>query len=115
MFDIKVFSGDFEVIKDGVAHVTNENILKIVINNLEIHFDFVDNTEVKGQSIEREVDREIWKWKLVNFNNSLGTGLIEPFEMGTLKGIKLYISFFVWTPGSNGRRVINYVLYSKKA
>ena len=114
MYNIETFVGDLKVIKDGTVHISNESKLKLKIDTLEMEFDFISDTENKETKFDRVVNGNKWIWKLTNFNNSLGEGVLVPLAIGTLKNCKLFASFFVWTPDTNlGKRIINYVLYLK--
>lgn len=114
MYNIKTTVGDLEVIKDAMVHLSDNNKLKIQIETIEMEFEFLNNSANKEPNFSREVIDNKWIWKLTNFENPLGTGILIPIEIGTLKGNKFYASFYVWTPDSkNSRKIINYVLYIK--
>lgn len=114
MKTIKTFVGDLEVIKDATVHLADDSKLTIIIETLEMEFDFISNKENKETKFERDVIGNKWIWKLTNFDNSLGQGILVPVEIGTLHNNKLFATFFIWTPDvKSGRRIVNYVLYIK--
>lgn len=114
--NVKAQIGNLEVIGDGTVHANMEQKLNLVIGGtLDMEFDFIQDKNDKEFRTKSRVDGGKWIWELTNYNNSLGTGVITPIEIGTLKARKLYVSFWIWTPEEGtGRRIINYVVYLEK-
>lgn len=113
--NVKTLVGEYEILKSGVVHVSDANPLCLTIGNLEMKFIFAVNISTSESSWEAKVDDNILIWKLVNFNNTLGQGLLTPLKLGKINNRELLASFFVWTPNlSEGLRIINYVLYIGK-
>jgi hypothetical protein len=110
--NVKNFVGDLEVIHNGTIHVTKDKPLVLQIDDLKMKFNFLIDNKEKSFHTNYFVKDDTLHWELTNYTNSLGTGIIEPVIIGTLKRRKLYASFFVWTPNANEeRRIINFVLY----
>jgi len=108
--NLKSFTGDLEIVGNGVAPAIKGLPLRIKIEDLEIEFEF--NTDKSNDTrIERRVVEKKLFIVLTNFNNSLGTGIIDPMEFARLKNRKMYLSFWIWTPSSEeGKRIINWTI-----
>lgn len=107
---IKVYSGDLEIIGNGIVPTTQDRILKIKVDTLEFQFYFVKDENEKSKIGRKVVDGKM-HIILTNFNKSLGIGMIEPIPIGTLKGKELFISLWVWTPSEKDeKRIINWTL-----
>jgi hypothetical protein len=113
---VKAYSGNLEIIGNGTAHVNSEQPLLLVIGgNLEMEFEFLSDSKDSEFRTSYRVEEGKWIWELTNYNNSLGSGIISPLQVGTLEERKLFVSFFVWTPNEKeGRRIVNYVVYQEK-
>ncbi len=113
---VKAYMGDLEIIGDGTAHVNQEQQLSLVIDGkLEMGFEFLSDSKNSEFKTSYRVEDNKWIWELTNYNNSLGTGIISPLQVGTLDEKKLFVTFFVWTPNEKeGRRIVNYVVYQEK-
>lgn len=104
------YSGELKVIGNGITPATKKMPLKIKIQDLEIEFEFIDD-----KTNETEEERRIIGKKLLlilkNFNNSLGTGVIEPSEFGFLDKKKIYLSYWVVTPNTaDGKRLVSWTI-----
>lgn len=111
------FVGDLEVIGNGTVHTNNEQRLNLLIDGiLEMEFEFLTDNENKDFQTSSRVEGSKWIWVLTNYTSSLGTGVLSPLHIGTLKERKLYASFWIMTPNTTDSwRIINYVIYLKKA
>jgi hypothetical protein len=66
---------------------------------------------IRGES-ERESDLKLY---LINFNHPLGTGNIEPLEIGTSgSGKKLFINCTSYKVGASDSRTIHFTIYKEK-
>lgn len=111
---ISAYSGDLEIIGNGIAPTTASFPIKLRIKDLELSFEF-DTDDSKDMKVERRIDGKKLTLVLINFNNSLGSGLIEPTEFGFMDNRKLYISYWVWTPSRNdSKRIINWTILQGK-
>ena len=93
--EIKSFCGDLEVIGNGIAPSTINLPLSIKIKDLELTFEF-DSDNSKEMKVERRIDGKKLTLLLLNFDNSLGSGIIEPVEFGFLDNRKLFLSYWIW-------------------
>lgn len=109
---IKTLVGNLEVIDNKIVHVDQDVDVSITVDNLNVLIGFTNDRNEK-EKVKREVVNDT-TLKIVcnNFDNSLGEGILVPFEIGYLNGRKLYFTFYVWTPSLlQGRRIVNYCLY----
>lgn len=108
---IKSFVGELEVIGNGIVPALTEAKLRLAVNELQFEFEFVVDKEHTGFKVERKVIEKKLTFILTNFENSLGSGILNPLEIGHLNSKRLYISFWVWTPNlTEGRRLINWTM-----
>jgi hypothetical protein len=93
-----------------------EKKLKLYLEeNMEMEFEFVDDKSTREFKAESKAEKNRLVWILTNYNNSLGTGVLSPIEIGNIRKRRLFVSFFIWTPdASRGFRLVNYVVYLKK-
>jgi hypothetical protein len=107
---ITAYSGDLEIIGNGIAPTTKDKPLSIKIKDLELVFKF-ESDDTKEMKAERRVDGKKLIMVLTNFNNSLGSGVIEPEEFGFIDNRKVYLSYWVLTPSSkDSKRIINWTI-----
>lgn len=108
---ISSYVGELEVIGNGIAPSSIESKLKLVYDDLQFEFDFINNKEINSHNIELKIIEKKMVFVLTNFNNSLGTGIIKPLEIGHHNGRRLYISFWVITPSASEElRIINWTM-----
>jgi hypothetical protein len=114
--DIKITTGNLEVIGNGNIHIAFDRIFTIHIKDkVQVEFIFVENKEQSEDSIEANVVNDKLTLTLINYSNPLGMGVLEPMEIGILENKKLFLSFFIWHPNKEkGNRIINYVLYTEE-
>lgn len=104
-YQLKISSAGYEVIASGVVHLTDSEV-KFDLSGLIIKFRFASDsgtTRLDASVINSELIITLY-----NFSNSLGEGKIEPIEVGTLNGKRLFSTFFVTTPQNNNLRQFNY-------
>ena len=110
-FLVKSFSGELEIVGNGVAPVTGHSPLKLQVADLEIELHFEVDPKEKESSYNMEIDGKKLVLTSKNFDNALGTGVIKPIAIGHLQKRKLYLSYWVWTPSSGeGNRIINWTI-----
>ena len=109
---ITSFVGEYEIIGNGCAPSLLDMPLKISVEDLTFEFNFISDSNNKETKVmKKNIDEKAGIFELVNFDNSLGTGALAPWHIGTLHSRKLYISFWVWTPNAkDGKRIINWTI-----
>lgn len=99
-----------DIIANGIAHTFDRENFEIEIRGLRFVFEF--RTDSNGQRIEQEVMSATGlKLLLYNFNNTLGTGLTSPLELGTLSNRKLYFAFLVGALSESSIRTVTYTFF----
>lgn len=99
-YPLKVTTSNYEVIASGLVHLT-EPELTFNLANLILKFNFKSGSD--GTRVDAEVIDGALIINLYNFDNSLGQGKIEPIEIGTLGGRRLFSTFYVNTSEKNIR------------
>lgn len=111
---ITSYSGDLQIVGNGIAPCTVNMPLRLKIKDLEIIFEF-DSDESKEMKEIRQIDGKKLTLTLFNFDNSLGSGIIEPVEFGFMDNKKIYISYWIWTPSNkDSKRIINWTVLQGK-
>jgi intein/homing endonuclease len=109
---VTAFVGDMEVIGNGIVQVSNSQQLILNIDNLKMSFCFSSDTNNPSSKWSSVVEGDTLVWQLVNFNNSLGEGVLNQIKIGALNKRELFATFYVWTIDKNqGFRNVNYVIY----
>tara|TARA_B110000093_G_C12801918_1_gene339217 strand:- start:370 stop:756 length:387 start_codon:yes stop_codon:yes gene_type:complete len=107
---IKAFVGDLEIIGNGIAPATIEHPLSIKIKDLNVQFKF-ESDDSKDLKVEKKIDGKKLIMVLINFDNSLGSGMIGPEEFGFMDNRKMYISYWIWAPSTkDSKRIINWTI-----
>lgn len=107
---MKIEVGNYEVHSSGtVIGVLNEPII-FYIENLVFEFQFTENKETKENKFVPELSADGKKLILYmeNFNNSLGTGNIEPMQLATLNGRRLLFNYRVYSLNDKTGKMLNY-------
>ncbi|GAB4509061.1 MAG: hypothetical protein Tsb004_09020 [Allomuricauda sp.] len=95
---MKIKIGEYEVYSDGtIISLPNEPV-KFFIEDLTFELVFKDNKEVKGQNVEAKPFENNKGITLIftNFNNSLGTGNVQPLPLGFLNNKTLYFNYRIY-------------------
>lgn len=94
--EIKIFSGDFEIISTGIVNLKNETF-SIHVKNLKIDFlfkkDSSDKTHFEGEKLS---DEKILL-TIYNMQNALLEGFYTPVEIGILGNRRFFINFAAWS------------------
>lgn len=99
-----------DIIANGIAHTFDRENFEIELKGLRFVFEF--RTDSSGQRIEQEVISPTGlKLMIYNFNNTLGTGLTSPLELGTLSNRKLYLAFLVGALSESSIRTVTYTFF----
>ena len=102
-YPIKITTGGYEVISSGIVHITEPEI-KFQLANIVVKYRFMSDSgggRFQGEIVDNEL--------VINLFNStavLGDGKLEPVEIGTLGGRKLFATWYVNTVENNIRQFI---------
>lgn len=109
---IKIQIGNLEVYESGTFLVPPEDNVSFNIQNIKVSLEFKNNEKVEGVDIDTEsVNEQHLKIILTNFTSSLGSGLFQPFRLGTINDRELYLDFWIYAHGKSKTREIVYTFY----
>lgn len=109
-FRVKV--GDFDVLESGTVITMRDADIHFFIKGLEYVFRFI-KTEGEEAGIKMVSNNgQKLVVELQNFDNSLGTGNVNPIPMGKIDGKELYILFRV-TQLNEGGKTMHYSWLTK--
>ncbi len=74
------------------------------------NFTFVDESGAQP-GIRYSAVGNVVEFKIVNFNNPLGTGTTAPIRVGELREQSLYLNLLVFASGTEGTRLLHYTFY----
>lgn len=107
---VKAYTGNYEIIGNGLGPATKEMRLSLKVSNLEIEFEFISDKNKEPKIEKRVVDNKLYI-VCINFSSNLGTGMVAPFSIGNLNGRELLLSYYVWSPNSDDdKRLINWTV-----
>lgn len=98
---------------EGYEILENDTVLlPSKVSNLRLHFkfeefefdfqmQFIVNEENPEEKLKLKIEGTLIRVECTNFNNPLGTGTIEPIEIATIDGKKLFIHFWSYLLGNN--------------
>ncbi len=110
-YPLRITTSGYEVIASGIVHITEPEV-KFNLANLIIKFLF--KTDSGEPRYNADVVNEELVISLYNFSNTLGEGKIDPVEIGTLGGRRLFSTFFINTTELNIRQ-FNYTFMLMEA
>lgn len=68
----------------------------------------------KEHKLLKKVDQNTITLVCTNFDNPLGTGTIQPIELATYGGKKIYLNFWVNALANNSLKKISYTFYRER-
>lgn len=105
--------GEYDVLESGaVGSVDNKDVIFEIAPNIKLRLSFDDDVKSSGSSVRiNSVNESELRLILVNFNNPLGTEIINPIEVGRYKGRPLLFHVKVLGMENNKNRTILYTWY----
>lgn len=116
---MNIYSGDYRVIESGSVIPFNGNYTTEF--QLQLQTDFMIRLQISFEEnggerdIIKKVDEDemIVEYKCVNFGS--GAGTIEPLDLATVEGKKVYIHLWAQRLSSkNNTRRIDYTIFSER-
>ena len=102
------------IYSNRICCISNESInLKIDLSDndfLNIIFNFHENGEELKTTIRSPENGKVI-FDLTNYNNSLGTGITKPAEIGSLNNKKIFIIFYVYRLSKTAFPILDVSLY----
>ena len=114
--DVKLKVGEYEVYDSGTIITHDNKEIVFEIKNLKVKILFKTDSEKKAHdaNITLVEGGSCLQIALTNFDNSLGTGLTEPIEIGIINGSRLCLQFLVHALNDGGTKMFSYTWLTKK-
>lgn len=113
----KIKIGEYDVISSGEILTHDNHDISFDFESIMFTFSFVCDENKEKSKLNAHVDennKNHLHIELINFDNSLGRGLINPIEVGELEGKKLYIQFIVSNLETKSTRIFEYTWLTNK-
>jgi hypothetical protein len=116
MIDFKSYVNDLEIIHSGQAHLVENNIFKMIFDDVKIEVTFISDMNMSTGQITWKVEEAILKISLINYKSIFGSGVFEPWLIGDYKGKNLYMTFLSKYIENNSANyfVFDYIFYVGK-
>lgn len=112
---MRIDSGNFSIYLSGLA-ISNGNqplgfVFDEVTPNLSITFEFRDDASSPQTITYTSPNSSTLILTLVNHNNTLGVGNVEPLRIGTVNNRFLYLNYRVYGIGKSISKTLQYTFY----
>jgi hypothetical protein len=115
---MKITTGinNFEIISSGTVISYKDETVNFELNpTLTFKMKFIKDAESKEQNLDfKIIDNTSVEILLTNFNNTLGTGNIEPLMLATIDKKNIYLNFVIHALGNSDTKTIHYTWYSRE-
>lgn len=112
---MKITTGDKELLESASFLITDlgETVISVGDQDpLRFVLNFVEDADGKLDLVSEAVDNKTLRITLTNWNNPLGTTLVEPVEIGSYQNRRLFVTFFICKAGNEGQnRAVTFSLY----
>lgn len=110
---VKAFANGLEVIGSGTLHVTKDTNPYLMIGDLRVEFIFINDATNTNARVEREkITDKALKYKVFNFSNALGQGVLSPLPVGEIGNKHISVSVWTWVPDPlTNTSILSYVVY----
>ncbi|HCA5151335.1 DUF6864 domain-containing function [Acinetobacter baumannii] len=113
--EVNVSTNNLKVLTSGLVFSIGGEEIYISIDDVKVKFEFIEEDDKVKPSIKyniSEVNNKELVVSLINFNNTLGQGIIKPLNFLYTEHFNLYISFYVYTLNDKkSNRQISYTIY----
>lgn len=109
----KIKVGDLTLLESGSVITPADANVSFSILDLEYVFSFVNDDSAKPQIKQKSNTGKRMEIELVNFNDIVGVGNINPLPMGQINGQDLFIMFRV-SKLQEGGKTMHYSWYLKE-
>ena len=118
MIDLKINSDDKEIIvtEHFMTFSDQPTELKFSLNEeaFILKLIFIDDTTKKDSNVHFNVDGDKLIAKFINFNHTLGMGNLNPMEIGTNQGKKMFMNVWITKPSEEiARKLVNITIYKE--
>ncbi|MCP1464412.1 DUF6864 domain-containing function [Pseudomonas sp. S3E17] len=94
MFEVKAYVSGYEVVATGEVHALNSPI-DFHITGLKLRFSFENIKDGTTARFASENVDGVLNIKLINFNNTLGEGVLSPLPIASIDGRDIAVTFYV--------------------
>ncbi len=115
MTEVKSFIEDLEILHTSNVFLPFEKTLKIQINTIKIEIKFINDPKLE-EKMAWKIEDDVLKIVFENYASDRGSGILEPWKIGTYKERELYFTFFaIFIDGDIAKCLnCNYAFYSGK-
>ena len=106
--------GHFKVLKSGIVIGVVAQPIEIIIDDLKFEFVFEDIKESEQVAKPELVNDKHLRIVFTNFNNSLGTGNVEPMLIGSYNNQNLYLSYRIYSLGDDIGKTLQYTFLTSQ-
>lgn len=108
--------GEYEVVSNGTIITHDNKDIIFRFDELTFVISFCNDENEKEGIIKAEAPEggKSLVIKLINFNESLGRGLIDPAEVGIVNGKQLLLHFYVTSLNTKSTKVFQYSWLTKE-
>ncbi|MBR7679985.1 DUF6864 domain-containing function [Acinetobacter nosocomialis] len=114
LFKVSKYIDDLTMIDSGVIHCVTGNLIKIKLNNFDLNFILTKDVETKRKLRVKDQSGKHLTLEFINFNESLGSGVLEPTSLFVLNGFEIFFTFFIRSLDDNQKEFTYSLLYKTK-
>jgi hypothetical protein len=106
------YSGNKEIFDSGVIITFENEPITFKFEDLTFTIIFLSSSKVKGEDIHSvQISNHELHLHLINFDNSFGTGTIEPLQLGFINDKLLFLNFIVTSLENCSQKSFQYTWY----
>ncbi|HGW5129456.1 TPA: DUF6864 domain-containing function [Acinetobacter baumannii] len=95
LFKVSKYIDDLTMIDSGVIHCVTNNLIKIKLNNFDLNFILIKDVDTSRKLRVKDQSSKHITLEFINFNESLGSGVLEPTSLFVLNGFEIFFTFFI--------------------
>lgn len=112
---MKISFGSMDLLESETFLTVPDEVTRIEVgqddDTVGISLEFADKEGADQNLAMNSSDNKTLEIKLINWSNSLGTGLVEPIHIGQFRNRLLYFNIFVVRAGKAPVRKVTFSLY----
>ena len=93
LFKVSKYIDDLTMIDSGVIHCVTNNLIKIKLNNFDLNFILIKDVDTSRKLRVKDQSSKHITLEFINFNESLGSGVLEPTSLFVLNGFEIFLLF----------------------
>ncbi|RYY84786.1 MAG: hypothetical protein EOO15_18550 [Chitinophagaceae bacterium] len=104
---VKIKSSGKDVIASGTVHTFANDNLEVSIAQFKFVFNFLSDSGEQRVSFRNDSQTTLIL-DIYNFTNSLGSGTVTPYRLGSLMGRELWLGFMVYALSESSSKTVHY-------